>query len=363
MYSWDECLFLEGKDEIRKHFSNRTSKKTLLIMGLGFDPRSCRFTEFMIEDIESLTICAIDYHDESVLEDQRKELFSMNNWEKLHSLCKNNELIRKEIPMYIMDETKKTLLVSENVRTVMNKAIINGFDNLVIDISAMPRGLSFSIIKRLIEIHDPSQKIYITVCENSKYDDSIKPKITEESAEFLLGFNTFSLNLEQEESDTIWFPLLGMDSIEALRITSDFLKPIEICPVVPFPSIDVRRGEKMIRSCGEVLFRERNVERRNIIYIPETDPRLVCQKLYETVKYYEKAFKIDKERIIKYAFSSESSKLMDVGMLLAILKLNEENIKTGIVVVEHQGYEPIDDYNVIDERLYCLCLNDNIFEW
>lgn len=360
MRSWEECLFLEGKIEIANHF---ISGKTLLIVGLGFDPRACRFAEILMNTDQSLTVCAINYHEVSIHDNQKKQMLSENNWKKLQDICQKCRLIRNDIPMYKRDGMKKTLIISENVRAVINKEYIEGYDNIVIDISAMPRGVSFSIIKRLTEIKKTTQKICIAICENSKYDDSINPVIVEESAEYLQGFNTFSMSLVQEESETVWFPVLGKDDAEALRIISDFLKPIEICPVVPFPSIDVRRGEKMIRSSGEVLFRERNVEKRNIIYIPENDPRLVYQKLFDTVKYYEKAFKIDQDRAIQYAFSSESSKLIDIGVLLALLSLNELRIKAGIVIVENQGYKPIGDYDMTDERLYCLCLDENIFEW
>lgn len=359
MNSWEECLFLKGENDISNHF---THGRTMLIMGLGFDPRACRFAEIMTNAKQSLTVCAVNYHESSIQDDQKKQTYSEKNWERIQEVCKKNKLIRTDIPMYKRDGTKKTLIISENVRTVINQGFIEGYDNIVIDVSAMPRGVSFSIIKRLIEIRT-NQRICIAICENSKYDDDINPVIVEESAEYLPGFNTFSMSLEQEESETIWFPVLGMDDDEALRIISGFLKPIEICPVVPFPSIDIRRGERMIRASGDVLFRERNVEKRNIIYIPENDPRLVYQKLFDTVKYYEKAFTIDQNRTIQYAFSSESSKLIDVGVLLAILSLNEKSIKTGIVVVENQGYKPIRDYDMTDEVLYCLCLNDNIFDW
>ena len=92
---------------------------------------------------------------------------------------------------------------------------------------------------------------------------------------------------------------------------------------------------------------------------------LVYQKLYDTVKYYEKAFGIRKSlgRTTKYAFSSQSSKLIDLGILMAMIDLQKEGVKTGIVVIKNQGYMPKREYSKVNEKLYCLCMDDNEFGW
>lgn len=361
MSDWNECLFLEGKEKIIKHFYN---KRALLFVGLGFDPRVCSIADMFIRSDVSLSICALDYNEVGIQENtgiRRSE----GNWKTLNSLCDeyNINLSRLNIPMYKKTGIKGTLVISESVRANVNTEIIKGFNTIIIDISAMPKGVSFSLIKQLLRIKEKEQKISIVICENSKYDDSIISKIGEEAAEYLPGFNTFSLMMEQDEHETVWLPLLGMDDSHAIRIIANFIKPIEICPVIPFPSIDIRRGEKMLRVCGEVLFRERGVEKRNIIYVPENDPRLVSQKLINTIKYYKEAFHLREGTGIQYVFSSSSSKLIDIGLLLSILSLNKEGIDTGIVIVEKQGYKLTADYSMAEEMYYCLCLNEKIYEW
>lgn len=357
MQNWDECILLEGRTNIYHHFEN---KETLLIIGLGFDPRSSRFLDLLKEIKQQLTVYIVIYDDVGVDEDRYK-----NNYDTICSICDNNNIPYQSIniPMYKFDGMKRTLIISESVKTHITKNLIKCFGNIVLDISAMPKGVSFSLIKRLVMIKTISQKLCIAVCENSEYDDSIIPIIGEESAEYLPGFNTFSLTMEQDEPETVLFPALGMEYSDTLRIIANYTKPIEICPVVPFPSMDIQRGEKMLRSCGEVLFRERGVETRDIIYVPESDPRLVCHKLSNTVEYYKKAFSIDNDRAIQYVFASSSSKLIDIGILLAVLELDEKEIKTGIVIVGKQSYRTIKDYNIKNDRLFCLCLDENIYEW
>lgn len=361
MRNWQDCLFIEGAENVKKHFENM--EKMIMFVGVGFDPRACSIPEAINEVNSSFEVCMIDYKDKATIrDDMTNESRSEANYHKLLQLLGELRVKELQVPLYSGKDAKKTLVISESVRGKVTQELIETYENLVVDISAMPRGVSFSIIKRLHDIKTEKQKLLIAVCENSSCDDKIQPQIADGTAEYLPGFGTFSMSLESESDETIWLPVLGMSEKESFKIIANYLEPIEICPVVPFPSADISRGEKILRTNGEILFREWNVEKRNIIYVPEKFPLLVYQKLYDTVSYYQKAFSIDEKRQMKYAFSSQSSKLIDVGVLLAIISLMSEGIKAGIVVVETQGYL-LDDYSKEDDELFCLCLDDDEFGW
>ncbi len=363
MSTWKDRLFLEGKQKITEYFQEQ--EHVLLILGHGFDPRACKVAEVLTEAALSLAVCLVDYNESDSGKDAKNESRSRENHEDILKICRDIPLLERQIPMYRGDGPKKILVISESIRSQFNMEFISDYQTIVIDVSAMPRGVGYSIIKRLIDIKAETQKLCVAVCENSKFDDMIRPVIVEESAEYLPGFNTFSMQLEQDDGETVWLPVLGPDDVTAFHIIDNYLKPIKICPVIPFPSKDIQRGERALRSCGEALFRERNVEKRNIIYVPENHPLWVYQKLCDMVRYYEKSLHINqnRNRVIKYAFSSQSSKLIDIGVLLAIMDLVREDIKAGIVVVENQGYQAEDPYPEKDEELYCLCLDDSIFAW
>ena len=364
MKKWNDCLFLNNVDKILEYFTAK--EDALLILGKGFDPRVCTVLENLKPIMDKLAIWLIDYNDRPKQDDESNESRSENNYKHLLEICNGDIDLQSKVPLYGGNENKKTLVISESVRNAFSTQKLQKYKHILIDVSAMPRGVAFSIIKRIWDIKRPDQGIYILVCENSECDDKIKPVLGEEAAEYLPGFNTFAMSMEADnDENTIWLPVLGLNEEEAFRIIDNYLKPIEICPIVPFPSNDIRRGENILRCYGQAIFRENNVEKRNIIYVPENHPILVYQKLYDTVKYYEKALSVATERgkNVKYAFSSQSSKLIDIGVLLAIINLNEEGIKTGIVVVENQGYVLREEYKKENERLYCLCLNDNEFNW
>lgn len=363
MKKWDECLFLNGEESIKDYFNG--AENVLFILGKGFDPRTCTILEKMSLIINDLTVWIVDYKDKSIRENETNISRSNSNYERMLEICKSFNMRELLVPQYEGYASKKTLIVSESVRNSFKKEELTSFKKIIIDISAMPRGLGFSIIKRLIDLNFEEQQIYVMVCENSECDDKIKPVIANESAEYLPGFNTFSMSLEASNDETIWLPVLGMNEEAAFKIIAEYIKPVEICPIVPFPAMNIRRGENILRSYGETLFRENDVEKRNIIYVPENNPLLVYKKLYETVKYYEKALNANpqKKRAIKYAFSSQSSKLIDIGVLLAIINLHNDKIKTGIIIVENQGYSLTEEYNKENEKIYCLCLNKNELDW
>lgn len=364
MKQWADCLFLDNPDKILEYFSSKND--SLLILGKGFDPRACIILEKLKPVMSELSVWLIDYNDRAKKDYSSNESRSEYNYKHFLHICAgivNQEL---QVPLYGGNENERKLVISESVRNVFAPEKLQNYKHILIDVSAMPRGVSFSIIKRILDIKSAEQYIYILVCENSECDDKIKPVLGEESAEYLPGFNTFSMSLESDNDENIiWLPILGMNEETAFRIIDNYLKPVEICPVVPFPSKDIRRGENILRCYGQPIFRENNVEKRNIIYVPENHPVLVYHKLYDTVMYYEKALNISGKsgQTMKYAFSSQSSKLIDIGVLLAIINLNEESIKAGIVIVENQGYRLKEDYNKDNEKLYCLCLNDNEFNW
>ena len=365
MKHFDDCLFLEGAEYIQAYFKDK--EKTLVIVGKGFDPRAPRVLETVKDVLKDPCIWVIDYEDRGNNESELNESRSKENMERIIEICNNNNVVKKFVPQYSRQDDSKILVISESVRGAFTAVDIEMFSNIIVDMSAMPRAVVFSIIKRLLTVKGESQKLYIAVCENSDWDEKINPIADEDTAEYLQGFNTFSMSQENSREEVIWIPMLGKHEMDAFKIICNFLDPIEICPVVPFPATDIHRGESILREYGEELFRNHGVDRRNVIYVPENNPILVYRKLYDTIRYYKKA--LSKNNLVndeyKYAFSSQSSKLIDLGMLLAVLKITEDEkeIKVGIVVVGHQGYPYSDKYKEENSELYCLCLDEDIFGW
>lgn len=361
MGKWEECCFLEGEDQIKEGL--RGMKNVLFVIGKGFDPRAVRMLKILKNHLRGQNVWLIDYKDAAVRQNAVHESRSRKNAETVKGMCSDITLDEKTVLEYSGQSGKKVLVISESVREVFSQDALERYENILVDVSAMPRSVSFSIINRVLDIKAEKQKLYILATENSGYDDKISPRIVEESAQYLPGFNTFSMSSEADDDDVIWLPALGMNMEHAFDIIVNYLKAVEICPLVPFPSKDIRRSENILRHQGEKLFREYGVEKRNIIYIPERYPILIYKKLCNTVHYYKKALEVDELHPVKFVFSSQSSKLIDIGIFLAAFELAKEGVKVGIVVVENEGYDSQTEYNSDEEELFCLCLDRNEFEW
>ena len=128
---------------------------------------------------------------------------------------------------------------------------------------------------------------------------------------------------------------------------------------------NVRREEEIIRRHGNELFTALEIEKRNIIYVPENQPIIMYQKLCNTVNFYESALNpssVDTE--INYVFSSQGSKIMDIGVLMAIIDLIKNGLTVGMAIIENEGYDKSQtEYNPEYNELCCVCLDDNEYAW
>ena len=359
---WKECRYLKGEKEVEGRFHNNGKK--LFIMGEGFDPRMLVGVKAILKADEAANILLICYAEKQFAK----------NPVNMDAKDKNMRLLQELTPKYLKKQQisiwKSQLgetVVCESVRKAITKETVHGDDEIIVDLSAMPRAISFNIIKRLIDINKQlgqAKKINIVYCENSALDDDIKSIIATDTAEYLQGFGAFSAGMEATNDNIkVWFPVLGLNEDKALSIIDKFLAPDEICPILPFPAADIRREENIIRVYGAELFRKYGIEKRNIIYVPENQPLLMYQKLCHTVEFYERALNQGGKDGINYVFSSQGSKAMDAGVLLTLMELSKD-YTVAMAIVENEGYNKESTvYSEANNELCCICLNDNEFEW
>lgn len=363
--TWSECMFLRGEESIKRRFSN--DRKKLIFVGRGFDPRMTVGVETLFQADTNSMVLLVNYTEKQAVHDPVFAAQRDCNIRNLQLVCGNH---LDEICIEIWSQEFGATVVHEKVRKVITSELIQAYDEIIVDISAMPRIVSFNLIKHLIVLkrrkENAEKKISILVCENSSLDDSIKSIIATESAQFLQGLNAFTMGMEGISTNIrVWIPVLGLNEETALQKIAAFLQPDETCPVLPFPSANIRREEEIIRRHGIELFNALEVEKRNIIYVPENQPIIMYQKLCNTVNFYESALNPPGGEVeINYVFSSQGSKIMDIGVLMAIIDLIRNNLTVGMAVIETEGYDKSQvSYDAGYNELCCVCLDDNEFAW
>ncbi len=354
---WNDAIFLNTDEEILNHYNKKNN--CLYIMGKGFDPRMVASLNLLSKTNSTYDILLIDFSGGKQYATTEQKKLTEDNIKKLNAINKNYRTLKIPSDSVLSVFLKQNLMIPKKCNRV------------VVDISSMPQSVSFNIIKQIRHNIEAERggyevvKIDIITCENSSLDDAICPTDLE-SANYLVGFNTFSGDLESDHNRvSVWFPLLGMTCGPELDRLKSLIEPDEICPILPFPSENPRRSEEIFLELGDTLFSELGVDRRNVLYVAEQNVLDIYKKLHNAIEHYNRVFKEIGEP--RFYVSLGSSKLIGLGALLVHLERSESGLsETGISFahVSNNGYRiDMNRYDQSLNRICVFCLEDNLYEW
>lgn len=355
---WDPYVMINDK-EFEPFWENhlKDESKTLFIMGKGFDSRM-NLALNKISNLESNSTidCLLVEFDEGKNSSSIKyKSLVDSNLDFLKKSIKPNSIIIKKIKVWEGSGRNKRKIASRQASEfiINDYNDINDYTNIIVDISSLPRGIYFSLIGKilyLIDRHDNKKEknFFVIVAENTKIDSQITGNEIEPDLDYLTGFGG-GLDL-YDDSPIIWLPILGEDKKAHIDKAFKFISPDELCPILPFPAKNPRRGDKIIIEYHQLLFEELLVEPQNIMYVAEQNPFDAYRKICSSILHYKKS--IEPLGKCRAALTSFSSKLLSLGALLAAYDLNhplngDEKIGVGVVNVDSQGYE-INDTNSLD---------------
>ncbi len=268
----------------------------------------------------------------------------MANGEHLEKLVQGRgKVVRKTIAM--LSEEGRRIGARKIVEEFRSPAEFQSYTDVVVDISALPRGLYMPLIAKLLALFDVELKdgrqrnLHVIVSHSPATDASIVEEGLEDSASYLFGFAAAALESDSTSSQPkIWIPVLGKLQKVQLEKIHTLVSPDEICPVLPSPSQDPREGDALVIEYHDLLFDHLRVEPRNIIYAAESNPFEVYRQLMRSILHYQQA--LSPLGGCKVALSAMSSKLASIGVLLAAYELGRRDPKVvvGVAHVESQGY-------------------------
>jgi hypothetical protein len=229
----------------------------------------------------------------------------------------------QDIVVPLMEDGRRA--VGWRVGTLAAADGLADYGDVVVDISALPRTLYFPLIRYLLQLHDSSSasnptaavpaNLHVALVESPTLDGRIREELTER-ADYLPGF-LGTVELQQDEDvPRVWAPVLGEQQAEALKLIEQKISildnPPEICPVLPFPAADPRRGDRLLLEYTQ-LFNAWRVDLRNIIYASEHNPFDVYRQLTRLHDQYVLA--LGPLGGAKMIVSAHSSKLLSLGAL------------------------------------------------
>ena len=343
------------------------NNRYLYILGMGFDERMCDGIRRFAECHLSFDIWKVHYDEGTGSPSKEYMEKSVENATVLDGIITGLNGKIKEISIQFWQddgeqarEDGRSRFVGEiNASKIIkhSEEELGSYSDIIIDISALPQAIYLCIINTLFKCSSSNQRLYIITNENYTTDMRIEPKQPEETAHEVQGYTSPSDDID---GVLIWYPIIGEKNLQYLDKYYIYLKSHsqeidEICPVVPFPAVNVRRADDILSEYSRKLFDVWRVDKKNIIYASETNPLLISKNLFEISENYAHALKPLGD--CKFVFSAITSKLMTIGMLLAAFDLKSQGYNVSILGISNKGYtiERADDKE-IKNRLICLAV-------
>jgi len=263
------------------------------------------------------------------------------NWAKVQRIVGDRGEIKSEIlPFWSIDGRRVGPRNAANVFRSYDH--LRPYSDIIVDVSAMPRGVYFPIIARLLYLVDQwpgdgiAPNLHVLVSEDPNLDARIREEGVDETADFLHSFEGGFNKEATAELPKVWIPLLGEGHTTQFDRIYDLVKPDEVAPVLPSPSRNPRRADNIVIEYRGLLFDQLRIDPRNILYASEHNPFEVYRQVSRAVRHYQEV--LDLLGGCKFALSALSSKLMSLGALLVAYEAKQAGFDIGVAHIECQGY-------------------------
>lgn len=327
---------------LQDHFSQRREAiKACLILGKGFDPRMIAGLDLLRGILPSDLIAGIMlvFDEGATSPSRRYDELVQENVKKLKAAIRSDQLQERSIKMFSAEGRRITSRSAEAVFRTAGE--LKQFTDIFVDVSSLPRSVYFPVIAKLLFLLDSIEgankpNLFVLVSECAALDSRITEEGIDEDADYIHPFRGAVERESAAGRPRVWFPLLGENQLVQLKRIYDLINPAEICPLLPAPSVNPRRGDNLVIEYRELLFDQLRVEARNFIYASETNAFEAYRQLRRAILHYGNA--LEALGGSNAVISANSSKLLSVGALLAAYELKRSGVDIAIAHVEAHGY-------------------------
>lgn len=212
--------------------------------------------------------------------------------------------------------------------------------DLIVDINALPRSVFIPLISKLLFLCDSKKadapNLHVIAGNAAWLDELIVVDGLDEDASWLHPYAGTFMSETDNQVPRIWIPALGENTELALRRISTTVGAEELCPLVPFPARDPRRGDRLFAEHRSLLFDRLQTDSGAVLYGDEANPFQVYRRLRRSTEYYTETLR--PLGGCKVAFSALSSKLIALGVLLAAYELRDLPLEAGIIDIGGQQH-------------------------
>lgn len=339
-YRWDLAITHRGTElnSFVDEYFNDADRKILLIAGAGFDPRT-GLVATVLARATNATIAALFI----------SEVRTESNMDLLSLAEANLQSLVATIPDHKMMEvtvfgTDNSVIGGRRTATQLSSITLTEHTDIVVDISALSVGVSFPMIRYLVDlIHTSALKanLHVMVAHQPQLDAQIRAVPTD-SAVPVHGFNGgLTLVSGTREAAKLWLPQLAHGRAATLRRMYEAINPDEVCAILPFPASHPRLGDDLLEELLGTGGFPWQMDARSIVHADEDDPLDLYRTILHLYTLREPVFReVGGSQLI---LSPVGSKVMALGALLAALERD-----LPVVYIEDFSYEL---HGKLDEQL------------
>jgi len=339
-YRWDLAITHRG-DELNAfvdEYFNDADRKILLIAGAGFDPRTGLVAEVLASATDA-TIAALLVNEIRTESDPHLAQLAEANRQRLVTAIPNHTMM--DVTVF---GTDNSAIGGRRAATQLSALTLTEHTDIVVDISALSVGVSFPMIRYLVElIHSGTltADLHVMVAHQPQLDARIRAVPTD-SAVPVHGFNGgHTLVSGRGQVARLWLPQLAHGRAAALRRIYEAINPDEVCPILPFPASHPRLGDELLEELLGTDGFPWQMDARSIVHADEDDPLDLYRTILRLYTLREPVFReVGGSQLI---LSPVGSKVMALGALLAALERD-----LPVVYLEDFNYEL---HGTLDEQL------------
>ncbi|OCW25090.1 hypothetical protein C9382_26765 [Pseudomonas aylmerensis] len=298
-------------------------KKALFVGTLGFND-ACLYFPRMICDLECFDfLFLIEKRPEvspvleQAAEQNRQELMKMLSRHKLSF----------ESVLVIADDTAST--AGRNAATTFDKWLANCYTDVIVDATTMSRGVCFPLVK---QAYESKTSAHVVIADRIASPLKTTAMYTD-SPQYMHGFQADMDTDKVKDAIKLWIPQLSENNHDSLERIFRKERPDEVAPILPFPAVNPRRGDELMREFHDLILSDWDVNLLDIIYAHESDPTDV----FETIKRIHCGREVALDGFQKTPprtiLSPSGSKMGSLGMLFAAIALD-----LPVVYSETMGY-------------------------
>jgi len=362
---WNHYVFRRGLEVEdlwdRMHSERRSSGgpiRLLYIAGCGFDVRAqivmSKYVHSLLGSdckIESATLLLVEISGYE-LSDELRSLTEENGRalsEIFSAIGKTLQIVRAPAPDE--DDVSTNMALRFTTQQVLEQ--LTNQTDIVLDVSSLPRILYLSIMLGLLQRLVPDKDVenplvadgvnlQVVVAEDAALDGRIRSEDPSNDLILIPGYGGLLRVESVKHWPLVWFPVLGENRIGQFQkvIDAEVIPDLaEICPVLPHPSRNPRRGDQLLIEYRELLIDGRRTPVTNFLYAHEAHPFEAYRQLLGAMQRYLKSLSIMGG--CQLVVTPLASKLITLGTALACFEMRpakETNYSVSIPYAEPTRY-------------------------